>query len=86
MLSVNFKLNEVTRTTILRFSKKLYSYSFVKFLKEKDSFTFLESNKKNHVFKYNGSVEKAEFDFNIHLVTFDNLNNKISMERNKSYE
>jgi hypothetical protein len=80
MLSVNFKLNEVTRTTILRFSKNLYPYSFVNFLKEKDSFTFLESNKKNHVFKYNGSVENAEFDFNIYLVTFDNLNNKISMD------
>jgi len=80
MLSVNFRLNESTKDTTVRFSKNLYPYSFVKFLKEKDSFTFLESNKKNHVFKYNGSVENAEFNFKVHLVTFDNLNNKISMD------
>ena len=80
MLSVNFRLNESTKDTTVRFSKNLYPYSFVKFLKEKDSFTFLESNKKNYVFKYRGTVENAEFNFKVHLVTFDNLNNKISMD------
>ena len=86
MLGISFKLDEVTRYTILRFSKKLYKGSFIKFLKEKDDFEFLETNRINHIFKYCGSVEKAEFNFNVHYVTFKNLNNRISMERNKSYE
>jgi len=86
MLGISFKLDEVTRYTILRFSKKLYKESFIKFLKEKDDFEFLKTNRINHVFKYRGSVGNAEFNFNVHYVTFKNLNNRISIERNKSYE
>ena len=86
MLGISFKLDEVTGYTTLRFSKKLYKESFIKFLKEKDDFEFLETNRINHVFKYRGSVENAEFNFNVHYVTFKNLNNRISIERNKSYE
>jgi hypothetical protein len=86
MLGISFKLDEVTGYTTLRFSKKLYKEAFIKFLKEKEDFEFLEKNRINCVFKYRGSVENAEFNFNIHYVTFKNLNNRISIERNKSYE
>jgi hypothetical protein len=80
MLGISFKLDEVTGYTTLRFSKKLYKESFIKFLKEKDDFEFLKTNRVNHVFKYRGSVGNAEFNFNVHYVTFKNLNNRISMD------
>ena len=81
MLRISFKLDEVTGYTTFRFSKKLYKESFIKFLKKKDDFEFLETNRVNHIFKYRGSVENAEFNFNVNYVTFKNLNNRISMER-----
>ena len=80
MLRISFKLDEVTGYTTLRFSKKLYKESFIKFLKEKDDFEFLKTNRVNHIFKYRGSVENAEFNFNVNYVTFKNLNNRISMD------
>lgn len=80
MLGISFKLDEVTGYTTLRFSKKLYKESFIKFLKEKDDFEFLKTNRVNHIFKYRGSVENAEFNFNVNYVTFKNLNNRISMD------
>ena len=80
MLGISFKLDEVTRHTTLRFNKKLYPNSFIKFLNEKSDFELLSTNRINHVFKYRGSVENAEFNFNTHYVTFINLNKKISMD------
>lgn len=73
---VSFKLDKVSNKTTIRISKKGYSDSFINYLKEKDDFDFVTTNRINHVFSYRGDVGNAEFYFKAHLVTFSNLHNR----------
>lgn len=79
MARISFKLDARNKTT-LRINKKSYPYRFINFLKEKDDFNFITSNRINHIFSYNGTVENAEFYFKTHLITFSNLQNKINLK------
>jgi len=83
LLGISFKLDEVSGKTILRFSKKLYKDGFIKFLKDKNDFEFLEKNRMNYVFKYHGDVGNAELYFKAHLTTYYNLNNKLNLKNLK---
>lgn len=73
MARISFKLDEVRNKTTIRISKNSYRYSFINFLKEKDDFILLTTNRINHVFSYRGDVGNAEFYFKAHLATFSNL-------------
>ena len=73
---ISFKIDEVRNKTTIRISKNSYPYSFINFLKEKDDFDFVTTNRINHVFNYNGTIENAEFYFKAHLVTFSNFRKK----------
>lgn len=76
MAKISFKLDEVRNKTTIRIKKNSYPYSFINFLKEKDDFDFVITNRLNHVFSYRGDVGNAEFYFNAYLATFSNLHNK----------
>lgn len=62
MIKSTMKYNDVTNKTTIRVLKSYIRPHELKILLESEVFNFLESNNLNHVFSFNGTIGKAEFE------------------------